>query len=114
MDTIRIGILGCGPRGIQMAWVTKLIPEYFTLTCMSDPDNNALESAQKNFPEIKLFQSSDELLDSGLADALSTALFLLPLDQGKALAAQCDVEVLWVVANQQEYSTPGLDALIRT
>jgi thiamine biosynthesis lipoprotein len=52
--------------------------------------------------------------DSGLADALSTALFLLPLDQGKTLAAQCDVEVLWVDANQQEYSTPGLDALIRT
>ncbi|MBR2426280.1 MAG: Gfo/Idh/MocA family oxidoreductase [Lentisphaeria bacterium] len=74
MDTIRIGILGCGPRGMQMAWVTKLIPEYFTLTCMSDPDNNALESAQKNFPEIKLFQSSDELLDSGLADAVITEI----------------------------------------
>ena len=52
--------------------------------------------------------------DSGLADALSTALFLLPLEQGKALAAQCNVEVLWVDANQREYSTPGLGALIRT
>ena len=52
--------------------------------------------------------------DSGLADALSTALFLLPLEEGKALAAQCNVQVLWVDANQQEFSTPGLGALIRT
>ena len=52
--------------------------------------------------------------DSGLADALSTALFLLPLEEGKALAAQCGVEVLWVDADKQEYSTPGLEALIRT
>lgn len=52
--------------------------------------------------------------DSGLADALSTALFLLPLEEGKALAAQCGVEVLWVDGNKQEYSTPGLGALIRT
>lgn len=52
--------------------------------------------------------------DSGLADALSTALFLLPLEEGKTLAAQCGVEVLWVNADQQEYSTPGFGALIRT
>ena len=52
--------------------------------------------------------------DSGLADALSTALFLLPLEEGKALAAQCGVEVLWVDADKQEYSTSGLEALIRT
>jgi hypothetical protein len=41
-------------------------------------------------------------------------LFLLPLEQGKALAARCGVEALWVDANKQEYSTPGLAALIRT
>ena len=52
--------------------------------------------------------------DSGLADALSTALFLLPLEEGRALAAQCGVEVLWVDADKQEYSTPGLEVLIRT
>ena len=52
--------------------------------------------------------------DSGLADALSTALFLLPLEEGKALAAQCGVEVLWVDEQKQEYSTSGFGALIRT
>ena len=52
--------------------------------------------------------------DSGLADALSTALFLLPLEEGKTLADQCQVQVLWVDGNKQEYSTSGLEALIRT
>ena len=52
--------------------------------------------------------------DSGLADALSTALFLLPLEEGRTLAARCGVEVLWIDGNQQEYSTPGLGKLIRT
>ena len=52
--------------------------------------------------------------DSGMADALSTALFLLPLEEGKTLAARCGVEVLWVDGSKQEYSTSGLEALIRT
>ena len=52
--------------------------------------------------------------DSGLADALSTTLFLLPLEEGKALATRCGVEVLWVDADKQEHSTSGLEALIRT
>lgn len=52
--------------------------------------------------------------DSGLADALSTALFLLPLEEGQTLAAQWKVEVLWIDSNQQEYRTPGLGKLIRT
>ena len=72
MKTIRMGILGCGPRGMQMARITKLLPEYFTLTCMSDLEDAKLEEAAKAFPEIKLFKSSDELLDSGLADAVIT------------------------------------------
>ena len=52
--------------------------------------------------------------DSALADALSTALFLLPLEEGEALAERCGVQVLWVDADQQEYSTPGFGTLIRT
>ena len=72
MKTIRMGILGCGPRGMQMARITKLLPEYFTLTCMSDLEDAKLEEAAKAFPEINLFKSSDELLDSGLVDAVIT------------------------------------------
>lgn len=52
--------------------------------------------------------------DSGLADALSTALFLLPLEEGKKLAEQCGVEVLWADASGEEYMTPGFQQRIRT
>ena len=52
--------------------------------------------------------------DSGLADALSTALFLLPLEDGQMLLDQCGAEALWVDAGGNRYYSPGLDALIRT
>ena len=43
--------------------------------------------------------------DSALADALSTALFVLPLEEGKALAEECGAEVLWLDAQGEQYST---------
>ena len=52
--------------------------------------------------------------DSGLADALSTALFLLPLEEGQALAAKCDAQVLWVDGEGNEFMTPGFGEMIRT
>lgn len=52
--------------------------------------------------------------DSALADALSTALFLLPLEQGQALAASCGVQVLWVDTNGSESMTPGFSSLLRS
>ena len=45
--------------------------------------------------------------DSGLADALSTALFLLPLEEGKALAEKCGAQVLWVNEAGEKFMTPG-------
>lgn len=52
--------------------------------------------------------------DSGLADALSTALFLLPLEEGRTLAKQCDAQALWLDANGNEYMTDGLEAMLRS
>lgn len=52
--------------------------------------------------------------DSGLADALSTALFLLPLEAGKALVTQCKAEAFWIDMDGEEYMTPGFDEMIRT
>ncbi len=52
--------------------------------------------------------------DSGLADALSTALFLLPLEQGMALARSCGAQAMWLDTQGQEHWTPGFEALIRT
>lgn len=51
--------------------------------------------------------------DSGLADALSTGLFLMDAAQGKALAAQCGAEVLWVDMNGNVTMTPGFESKLR-
>lgn len=52
--------------------------------------------------------------DSGLADALSTALFLLPLEEGRALADTCGAEVLWIGLSGEEHMTPGFEEILRT
>ena len=52
--------------------------------------------------------------DSGLADALSTALFLLPQDAGQALLDQCGSEAMWVDAEGNLYYSTGFEDLIRT
>ncbi|MBQ9761798.1 MAG: FAD:protein FMN transferase [Oscillospiraceae bacterium] len=52
--------------------------------------------------------------DSGLADALSTALFLLPLEEGQALLNKLGGEALWVNANGELFYSPGFQKLIRT
>ena len=45
--------------------------------------------------------------DSGLADALSTALFLLPLDQGQALLNNLGAEALWLNDRGEIFHSPG-------
>ena len=52
--------------------------------------------------------------DSGLADALSTALFLMDREEGSALAEKCGAEVLWVDAAGQEFMTDGFEKMLRT
>lgn len=52
--------------------------------------------------------------DSGLADALSTALFLLPQEEGQQLLDQCGAEAMWVNADGNQFYSPGFQALIRT
>lgn len=51
--------------------------------------------------------------DSGLADCLSTALFLLPMEEGRALAGQYGAEVMWVDADMTITQTPGFRAALR-
>ena len=52
--------------------------------------------------------------DSGLADALSTALFVLPLEEGRALAEACGAEAMWVDAEGEIQYSLGFEKLIRT
>jgi thiamine biosynthesis lipoprotein len=48
--------------------------------------------------------------DSGLADALSTALFVLPLEDGLALAEKCGVEAMWLHTDGTRSYTPGFNS----
>lgn len=52
--------------------------------------------------------------DSGLADALSTALFLLPMEQGLALAEEYSWEAMWVNQDGERFYSPGFEEWIRT
>jgi thiamine biosynthesis lipoprotein len=52
--------------------------------------------------------------DSGLADALSTALFLLPYEEGLALLESCGAEALWVNEAGEKFYSSGFEAFIRT
>lgn len=52
--------------------------------------------------------------DSALGDALSTALFLLPLEEGMALLQKCEAEAMWVDSAGERYYSPGFEEFIRT
>lgn len=52
--------------------------------------------------------------DSGLGDALSTALFLLPREDGQELLEKCGAEAMWLDAQGNRYYSPGFRELIRT
>ncbi len=51
--------------------------------------------------------------DSGLADALSTALFCMDVDSGRQMISQFEnVEVLWIEENGSLHMTDGYSALV--
>ena len=52
--------------------------------------------------------------DSGLADALSTALFVLSLEEGQALLDQCGAEAMWVDPEGNFLYSPGFQEHIKT
>lgn len=52
--------------------------------------------------------------DSGLADALSTALFLLPQEEGQQLLDTFGAMAMWVDREGQIFYSPGFEKLIRT
>lgn len=51
---------------------------------------------------------------SGLADALSTALFLLPREEGQKLLDTYGAEAMWVDRDGTIWYSPGFEELIRT
>ena len=52
--------------------------------------------------------------DSGLADALSTALFVLPLEEGQQLIQRFAAHAMWVDREGKRFYSPEFEQLIRT
>lgn len=52
--------------------------------------------------------------DSGLADALSTALFTLPQAEGQKLLDRCGAEALWMDSEGNLLESPGFSDYLRT
>ena len=47
--------------------------------------------------------------DSALADALSTSLFCLDLEDGMKLLSDCKAEAMWVSQDGEVTKTPGFE-----
>ena len=52
--------------------------------------------------------------DSGVADMLSTALFLLPLEEGKQILKQFTAEAVWVDMEDQVFYSDGFHKFIKS
>lgn len=52
--------------------------------------------------------------DSGVADALSTALFVLSQEEGQALLDKTDAKAMWLDGAGNRFYSPGFEDLIRT
>ncbi len=50
--------------------------------------------------------------DSGLADALSTALFLMSREEGQRLLEKCGAEALWIDTQGQQFFSPGFQNML--
>ena len=51
--------------------------------------------------------------DSGVADALSTALFDMPREDGEALCKAYDAEAMWILSDGSREYTDGFSAMLR-
>ena len=51
--------------------------------------------------------------DSGVADALSTTLYLLPREEGQVLLDTFNAHALWIAPDGTEYFSPGFENYIR-
>ena len=66
------------------------------------------------YPASKWKSVSIICTDSGLGDALSTALFLLDLEEGQKLLDKYEAHAVWVDLEGETYYSPGFKELIRT
>ncbi|MCR5421921.1 MAG: Gfo/Idh/MocA family oxidoreductase [Lachnospiraceae bacterium] len=74
MDHIRLGIAGVGNMGYgHLTYIVKGQCNRIRVTAVSDPDINKLKRAAKLCPNIKTYEDTHMMLDSGLIDAVLIA-----------------------------------------
>lgn len=74
MKKIRVGIIGVGNIGTAHAYsIYDGKIEGLELSALCDVDEKRLDSLRLEFPNIPLFKSSDELISSGICDAVVIA-----------------------------------------
>ena len=65
------------------------------------------------YPSVYYDSVSVLSADSGLADALTTGLFCMPLEEGQALIASLDgVEALWILPDGKQKTSAGFDQFL--
>ena len=83
---------------------------YFTVDGVSY--NHIIDPATR-FPATRWRAVTVLCLDSGIADVLSTALFILPMDKGKQLLELYNAEALWIEASGDVHYSDGFKAFIK-
>lgn len=73
-DKVRLGIIGIGNQGgnYLKSFADGKLPE-IEITCVADIDERRFENAKEKIPGVVCFNTADELLASGLVDAVVVA-----------------------------------------
>ena len=73
-EKVRVGIIGIGNMGMSHInnFVEGRMPE-IDITCVADIDPKKFDAAKEKLPEAVCFNTSDELINSGLCDAVIIA-----------------------------------------
>ena len=71
---VKVGVIGVGNMGCAhiQNYVEGKMPE-IEITCVADIDGKKFEIAKKKLPDVVCFSTSDELIKSGLCDAVIIA-----------------------------------------
>ena len=71
MKTVKIGIIGIGNIGsAHAAGIYHGDIPGLTLAALCDSDKNRAEELRRDFPDVPVFENAEELMDSGLVEAV--------------------------------------------